>query len=212
VFGWVDGGWQVWGVAGVGGWGGGVRHNFPIYTPRTPPPAHPHHTGSTKKYQKVPKSTKYKKVPQTRLKSLTILVTKKKAAGPQPEKSFQFTAGGLRTIKKFETLPAFSYGRLNRLKLDKTLSKEWFKCLLAPLHGSCPAAVADYQTACMRMSLTCCSCSFSNCIQVLCSHLQWQDTKLHERGGFSPAAVTGYQTACAHGCPAAVAGSQTAFN
>jgi hypothetical protein len=41
--------------------------------------------------------------------------------------------------------------------------------------------------------------------------LQWQDTKLHARGGCCPAAVTGYQTACAHGCPAAaaVSGSQT---
>jgi hypothetical protein len=48
----------------------------------------------------------------------------------------------------------------------------------APLHGSCPAALAGSQTACMRTLLHCCSGRFSNCIQVLCSHLQWQDTKL----------------------------------
>jgi hypothetical protein len=30
----------------------------------------------------------------------------------------------------------------------------------------------------MRTLLPCCSGSFSNCIQALCSHLQWQDTKL----------------------------------
>jgi hypothetical protein len=36
-------------------------------------------------------------------------------------------------------------------------------------------------------------------------HLQWQDTKLHARGGCCPAAVAEYQTACARGCPAAVA-------
>jgi hypothetical protein len=44
----------------------------------------------------------------------------------------------------------------------------------APLHGSCPAALAGSQTACMRTLLPCCSGSFSNCIQALCSHLQWQ--------------------------------------
>jgi hypothetical protein len=43
------------------------------------------------------------------------------------------------------------------------------------------------------------------------SSLQWQDTKLHARGGCCPAAVAGYQTACARGCPAAVSGSQTAL-
>jgi MarR-like DNA-binding transcriptional regulator SgrR of sgrS sRNA len=41
-----------------------------------------------------------------------------------------------------------------------------------------------------------CSGSFSNCIQALCSHLQWKDTKLHACGGCCPAAVAGYQTAC----------------
>jgi hypothetical protein len=55
--------------------------------------------------------------------------------------------------------------------------------------------------------------------------LQWQDTKLHARGGCCSAAVAGYQTACARGCPvsthflvdrrgyspAAVLGSQTAL-
>jgi hypothetical protein len=46
--------------------------------------------------------------------------------------------------------------------------------------------------------------SFSNCIQVLCSHLQWHDTKLHAHGGCCPVAVTGYQTACKRGFPAAV--------
>jgi hypothetical protein len=44
-----------------------------------------------------------------------------------------------------------------------------------------------------------CSGSFSNCIQALCSHLQWQDTKLHARGGCCPAAVAGYQTATCSG-------------
>jgi hypothetical protein len=56
-----------------------------------------------------------------------------------------------------------------------------------------------------------CIGSFSNCIQALCSHLQWQDTKLHACGGCCPAAVTGYQTACTRGCPAAVSGYQTAY-
>jgi hypothetical protein len=70
-----------------------------------------------------------------------------------------------------------------------------------------------------------CSGSFSNCIQALCSHLQWQDTKLHARGGCCPAAVAGYQTAipnCMHAVafallqwqdtkvPLAVTGYQTA--
>jgi hypothetical protein len=40
--------------------------------------------------------------------------------------------------------------------------------------------------------------------------LQWQDTKLHARGGCCLAAVARYQTACARGCPAAVSGYQTA--
>jgi hypothetical protein len=78
----------------------------------------------------------------------------------------------------------------------------------APLHGSCPAALAGSQTACMRTLLPCCSGSFSNCIQALCSHLQWQDTKLHARGGCGPAAVAGYQTAVA-GYQTVVAGYQT---
>jgi hypothetical protein len=51
--------------------------------------------------------------------------------------------------------------------------------------------------------------SFSNCIQALCSHLQWQDTKLHARGDCCPAAVAGYQTACARSCPA---GCSVCFN
>jgi hypothetical protein len=68
-----------------------------------------------------------------------------------------------------------------------------------------------------------CSGSFSNCIQALCSHLQWQDTKLHARGGCCPAAVAGYQTATCNGripncplqwqdtkLPLAVTGYQTA--
>jgi hypothetical protein len=40
--------------------------------------------------------------------------------------------------------------------------------------------------------------------------VQWQDTKLHARGGCCPAAVAGYQTACARDCPAVVSGYQTA--
>jgi hypothetical protein len=39
-------------------------------------------------------------------------------------------------------------------------------------HGSRLAAVAGFQTAYMRTLLPCCSVSFSNCIQALCSHLQ----------------------------------------
>jgi hypothetical protein len=59
--------------------------------------------------------------------------------------------------------------------------------------------------------LPCCSDSFSNCIQVLCSHLQWQDTKLHACMHARARAVALltwflYQTAC----PAGVSGYQTA--
>jgi hypothetical protein len=65
-------------------------------------------------------------------------------------------------------------------------------------HRYMGAAVAGYQTACMRMTLPCCSSRFSNC-----SHcnavagyqtasakmrtavlLQWQDTKLHAQWQF----------------------------
>jgi hypothetical protein len=49
-------------------------------------------------------------------------------------------------------------------------------------------AVAGYLGACTRRLLPCCSGRLPNC------HLQWQDTKLHARGGCCPAAVAGYQT------------------
>jgi hypothetical protein len=57
-----------------------------------------------------------------------------------------------------------------------------------------------------------CSGWFSNGIQALCSHLQWQDTKLHACPCCCPAAVAGYQTACTNArcCPAAVTEYQTA--
>jgi hypothetical protein len=74
------------------------------------------------------------------------------------------------------------------------------------------SAVAGSQTAWVRTSLRCCSCSFSNCIQVLCIHFLWRDTNLHARGGCYPAAVQWQDTNCMHewARAAAVAGSQTA--
>jgi hypothetical protein len=61
-----------------------------------------------------------------------------------------------------------------------------------------PLAVAGYQTACMHAAAA-------------GDMLQWQDTKLHARGGgCCPAAVAGYQTAYSRGCPAVVSGYQTA--
>jgi hypothetical protein len=51
----------------------------------------------------------------------------------------------------------------------------------APLHGSCPAAVAVSQTAYKRSAVTC-SGRIPNCIHaVAVALLQWQDTKLHAR-------------------------------
>jgi hypothetical protein len=74
------------------------------------------------------------------------------------------TAGNFcrRAAVQLTRLPA--YGRINSRRYMGAARLHW-QGLKLHVH-------------CMRTLLPCCSGSFSNCIQALCSNLQWQDTKL----------------------------------
>jgi hypothetical protein len=91
--------------------------------------------------------------------------------------------------RKFLQLRCSPANKANGLRPDNFTPLQW---QFLKLHTSAlqSLAVARYQNACTRPLLPCCSGKIPNC------YLQWQDTKLHARGGCYPAAVAGYQTAC----------------
>jgi hypothetical protein len=96
------------------------------------------------------------------------------------------------------------YTRVPRLLMQTWLSVWHYKTALHCSYYKTTENFCRHATACKATSLRPdnatwalpgCFGSFSNCIQALCSHVQWQDTKLHARSSCGPAAVAGYQTA-----------------